>query len=281
MSEFGDFVTTDGGLPMAEDPTADFLAREQAALGADAALFGNSLSTDNFPPTESREAENAFAFAGENNQSELPVFSPNQTADASFAFESTAANEGETGGVYGIDTQENTVNFDHTGVSSVGSAFSPAKRDIEPESDNIRQWREDFNAKIAERDAKLKEKHQATLDAAKEAIERFYAEYNEKKNKSIQKNKEAEKRGTAEREDTASGNIWDRVVRQIETTSQATTSASSKARVDLKQGRPTDDKGKDSKAAKQALKTRDTARMKQLLMSLKKDPKAPGVEASA
>jgi hypothetical protein len=39
MDDFGDFAATTN-----DDPTADFLAREQAILGADAALFGNPLS---------------------------------------------------------------------------------------------------------------------------------------------------------------------------------------------------------------------------------------------
>lgn len=60
MSEFGDFTASSTGAPAdgsanpltSDDPTADFLAREQAILGADAALFGNDLAaagSDNAP----------------------------------------------------------------------------------------------------------------------------------------------------------------------------------------------------------------------------------------
>jgi hypothetical protein len=38
-----------------------------------------------------------------------------------------------------------------------------------------------FDAKVVERDAKAKEKHDRMVVEAKEALERFYAEYNEKK----------------------------------------------------------------------------------------------------
>ena len=59
MSDFGDFsgtppqaMSTPGLFDDASDPTADFLAREQAILGADAALFGNDGSV-NLPSTGS------------------------------------------------------------------------------------------------------------------------------------------------------------------------------------------------------------------------------------
>ncbi|TPX56337.1 hypothetical protein SpCBS45565_g08430 [Spizellomyces sp. 'palustris'] len=277
MSEFGDFVATDGSNPAnasafltSDDPAADFLAREQAILGADAALFGNDLAAATPAPAASEAGFGAFGDAPDSsfvlpNGSEVEFANESGFGDTPFAGDAAP------------------LPFEHTGASSVASFGSVPlqSREPEPEPEIVRQWREDFNARVAERDARSKAKHTETLNAAKESLERFYAEYNDKKTKSINRNKEQEKNTIAERDDTTSGTVWDRVVKQIEMTAQASSASSSKGKVDLKPGRLADEKSKDAKTAKPVMKTRDTARMKQLLMSLRKDSKAPGVETAA
>lgn len=74
-------------------------------------------------------------------------------------------------------------------------------------------WRQDFEQSIATKDAKSKDKHTTILKDAKEALERFYAEYNDKKDKAIQKNRAAEKRVREEESNgttigTAGNNVW-------------------------------------------------------------------------
>ena len=73
--------------------------------------------------------------------------------------------------------------------------------------------------------------------------------------------------------------MQERVAKQIEPSTPLTAGGgSTKGKVDLKGGK-VDDKGKDGKgAAKPAAKTRDTARMKQLIFNLRKDPNAPSGE---
>lgn len=88
----------------------------------------------------------------------------------------------------------------------MGSVPQPREPELEPEV--IKQWREEFSARIAERDARSKAKTEELLNNAKDAIERFYAEYNDKKNKAINRNKEQEKRAIAERDDVTSGTVW-------------------------------------------------------------------------
>ncbi|KAJ3279285.1 hypothetical protein HK104_001588 [Borealophlyctis nickersoniae] len=277
MSDFGDFSTTPpSGLPMddASDPTADFLAREQAILGADAALFGadgsvNVAAINAAGPGPVIGGFEADAFG------EPAAFPP----VASFGTPLSAAP---------------SIPFENTGASSAGSFSSalpgiPAVPEPEPEPEVIKQWRETFQSTISSRDAASKTKHEATLKSAKEALERFYAEYNDKKEKAIKKNKDVEKSLVAARDDTTSGTVWERVVKQIETTtplstSSGSSSSSGKGVVNLNPNKKPDDKSKDAAAktgAKPGGKTRDTARMKQVLMSLRRDPKAPGVEASA
>ena len=70
----------------------------------------------------------------------------------------------------------------------------------------------------------------------------------------------------------------DRVVKQIDTTTASTTTANSwdtKLKEKLAQDNKKDKKA-DSKSDKPAPSKRDTTRFKNLLVSLKKDPKAPG-----
>ncbi|KAJ3021395.1 hypothetical protein HKX48_008625 [Thoreauomyces humboldtii] len=329
MSEFGDFVTTDataGGFG-SDDPTADFLAREQAVLGADAALFGNDYAGTPVASTPAGFGAFDAAPSGGNG------FDAGGFGDASGggpvqnndAFGRTGFDENAFPSDLNLAAAV-PLPFNNTGVSSSDS-YNPgsaveAPREPEAEPEVIKEWREGFANLVADRDAKSKKKHEDMLNQAKEALERFYADYNEKKNKSISRNKDQEKKAIAEREDTTSGTVWrdwqkkslssgggrqegawkwlrsglsdlhldtlgilqDRVVKQIESVEKTSSAASTKGKVDLTKGRLTtnpDDKNKDKKDAKPATKLRDTARMKQLLLSLRKDPKAPGVEILA
>ncbi|KAI8816708.1 clathrin light chain-domain-containing protein [Fimicolochytrium jonesii] len=284
MSEFGDFSgTPSGGAPPVgdfgdfSDPTADFLAREKALLGDDAALFGNHFDG---PVQSSGVPDFASATPG-----------PIVEGFATDAFDSQPGFSSELNAAAAMPLP-----FEHTGASSQNSfdatsatsnAF-PAEPEVEPEV--IREWRASFQALIADRDAKSQSKQQELLRNAKESLERFYAEYNEKKAKSVARNKDQETKAIADRDDTTSGTVWDRVVKQIEQVTQtASGSSTTKGKVvDLNKGRLTTtgadakaDKSKDANKNKETVKVRDTARMKQLLMSLRKDPNAPGVKAAA
>ncbi|KAL2915634.1 Clathrin light chain [Polyrhizophydium stewartii] len=209
------------------DPTADFLAREQAALGADGPLFGN-------PITSAAAAPGPAADPRPHRPRGRRQVSSCQSGGSVFAQPDPAA-----------------------------SVFVP---EIDPEP--IREWRERFNATVADRDARSRDKHEQILAQAKESLERFYAEYSEKKAKSISRNKELEKTLIAARDDSTSGTIWERVVKQIETTQAAKDKKDDKK--DKKNKGPAD-------ASAQKPKGRDTARFKQLLLSLRSDKNAPTV----
>ena len=126
----------------------------------------------------------------------------------------------------------------------------------------VRKWKQEFQSAIDSRNAKAKTNHEQTLKEAKEALERFYAEYNEKKAKSVAKNKEHEKQLIATRDDLTTGTVWERAYKQIE---QAAAAAKEKKIDDKKSKNP------DKTSA------RDTTRLKQLMASLKNDKKAPGI----
>ncbi|KAJ3088750.1 hypothetical protein HK102_008023 [Quaeritorhiza haematococci] len=284
MADFGDFGSFSSGtnptvdanansffIGDGDDPTADFLAREKAILGADAALFDDPTvgSAPAVQPTSPAAFGTDFTSptslgADSITPSKPAIASISPTAD----FNSFESNFGTTGDAMGF-----------AGTSSLGASSLTGMPEAEPEC--IREWRERFEALIAERDSKSKEKHEATLKEAKEALERFYADYNDKKSKGIARNRQQEQEVIRDRDDTTSGNVWERAVKHIDTKPAAATSSASKlgkspfvtAASSSKLG---DADKKDEKAKKPVAKAKDTSRMKEVLLSLKKDNKAPG-----
>jgi len=65
---------------------------------------------------------------------------------------------------------------------------------VEKESEASLNFKEHFKTLIAERDQKSKSKHDLILKNAKNSIEKFYAEYNDKKSKNIQRNKDVQEK---------------------------------------------------------------------------------------
>ncbi|KAH9249299.1 hypothetical protein BASA81_012972 [Batrachochytrium salamandrivorans] len=256
-----DFLGGASSSDPAADPTADFLAREQAILGADAAaLFGNTAVSAT-SPTAFSSFQTAAATASTTTVEALlpPPTCPAEVSDT-INFDESAfpevSNIGETTG---------SLFSSHTGTLAMES--SSAVSNVEPEP--IREWRERFNAEVAERDARSKSKHDQILQQAKANLERLYAEYTEKKTKSIARNKELEKTLLAAREDSVSGSIWDRAVKQIDV-SQA---ASKDKKLDDKKER----KALATGTSTSKPKCPDTTRFKQLLISLRNDKNAPVV----
>ncbi|KAI7898808.1 clathrin light chain, partial [Cokeromyces recurvatus] len=176
MSDFGDFNTP------SEDPTADFLARERAALGDDADLFASNdnndlISNDLTSPVSA--SVNSFT---------TPL-SPNNFNDGHISALSHHSHSSAT----------KPVEQDLMGTSSFESQYPKAEEletsqafhkamlpEEEPET--VRQWREKQKEIIAERDAESERKKEETIKQAREDIDKFYEEYNDKKQKSIEEN---------------------------------------------------------------------------------------------
>ncbi|KAI9203407.1 clathrin light chain [Polychytrium aggregatum] len=294
MSEFGDFTapapSNSGAADFfadPSDPTADFLAREQAILGNDAALFGNPMaapvetaSADIFasaPVAAPPSTSNLFASAAPAPQGSSDLFAPVPAQDNTGfdAFASQPSELAPTSFESSFPPVADSGAFDTTaaGLSFGTSTPSLVSKLPEVEPEVIRQWREEFSAKIAERDAKAQTKHELKLKAAKESLERFYAEYNDKKAKGVLKNKEAESALLeAQQKLATNGSVWERAVKLIETSAAVSNTSSNPAK--LKDKKSTDDKTKTN-----VTKGRDTTRMRQLIYALKSDAKAPGLSA--
>ena len=115
----------------------------------------------------------------------------------------------------------------------------------------MKAWRARRDAGLAERAARSEEKKQATIKAAQEAIDDFYENYNAKKEKAILQTRREAEEFLENREDTSSGGTsWERISKLVDLSGKGT-------------------KGGASGSEK--------AKFRDLLLSLKKDEKAPGV----
>ncbi|KXH30311.1 clathrin light chain [Colletotrichum salicis] len=114
----------------------------------------------------------------------------------------------------------------------------------------IREWREQRDAQNEKRAQQFAQQREETIKEARENIDDFYNNYNAKKEKGIaQTQKDAEK-FLASREDTVSGGTsWERIAKLVDVSGKGS-------------------KGGASGSGKE--------RFRELLISLKKDEKAPG-----
>ncbi|GAA97191.1 uncharacterized protein L969DRAFT_42397 [Mixia osmundae IAM 14324] len=122
----------------------------------------------------------------------------------------------------------------------------------EPETDAIKAWRAKQAEEIKERDARSAEKREETITRAQKAIDDFYKNYNEAKEKNIASNKEEESKYLSAQTDAlAKGTTWDRIAELVEL--------------------------KDSRSKTNTKSTRDLTRFKELILSLKREGEtAPG-----
>ena len=128
-------------------------------------------------------------------------------------------------------------------------SFTPQRSDS-PEPDVIREWRERRDLQIQHRDEVSHDRKQKTIQEAQQNIDDFYDNYNNKKDKEIAKTRKEAEEFLANRDDTtAGGTSWERIAKLVDLSGKGT-------------------KGGASGSEK--------ARFRELLLSLKKDEKAPG-----
>ncbi|KAG0269104.1 hypothetical protein BGZ95_002198 [Linnemannia exigua] len=258
--------TTDFG---SDDPTADFLAREQAILGGDADFLAGLSSGS--APTSSSANNNANTISSD-FESSFPSFEDHDagaTLNSTGSIPAVTVENDEFGAFHSdfpeIETTESapvsqtfaaSIPIQATGASNGFGSPSPslnrAPQFKTPEiPEVVKEWREKQSVIIAEKDERSEAKRQQTIGAAHEAIDRFYEDYNQKKARSITENRDKETTFLAKRDDVSSGTQWERINRHLDSSPAAVTAA-------LKAGR------------------RDTSRMRELLRDLEKDPSAPG-----
>ncbi|KAK5822653.1 clathrin light chain [Linnemannia elongata] len=231
--------TTDFG---SDDPTADFLAREQAILGGDADfLAGLSGSA----PTSANANANTISSDFESSFPSFEDHDAGLTSTGSTPAVPSVTVENDEFGAFHSDFPEIETDSPSPSLNRAPQFKAPEVPEV------VKEWREKQSVIIAEKDERSEAKRQQTIGAAHEAIDRFYEDYNQKKAKSITENRDKEAAFLAKRDDVSSGTQWERINRHLDSSPAAVTAA-------LKAGR------------------RDTSRMRELLRDLEKDHSAPG-----
>jgi hypothetical protein len=120
----------------------------------------------------------------------------------------------------------------------------------EEEPEVVREWRERRNLAIQHRDESSAAKKAETVKAAQEAIDEFYENYNNRKDKQIAQTRKEAEEFLAKREDTTSGGTsWERIAKLVDLS---------------------------GKGEQGGMKGSGKARMREVLLDLRKDANAPG-----
>ncbi|KAK0739670.1 clathrin light chain [Apiosordaria backusii] len=139
-----------------------------------------------------------------------------------------------------------------TGPSvSYNSGYTPYTQE-EEEPQVIKDWREKRDAGNAKRAEQFAQQRAETIKEAQQNIDDFYENYNNKKEKTIAQSRKEAEQFLASREDTTSGGTsWERIAKIVDVSGKGA-------------------KGGASGSGKE--------RFRELLVSLRKDEKAPGAE---
>lgn len=219
-----------------EEP-ADFLSRERALLGDDANQF--SGPGDNTATVEEGGDDDLLGGGGD--------YQPAQTTqddDDIGGFESSFP---------AIDNQMapgGTITGSGAPYMPPQSSYQNASFSDEAEPDVVREWRERRDLAISHRDEVSSSRKAETVKAAQQAIDDFYENYNNKKDKTISQTRKEADEYLASREDTtAGGTSWERIAKLVDLS------------------------GKGAGGGAQGT---GKAKFRELLVSLRKDEKAPG-----
>ncbi|KAK6062358.1 clathrin light chain [Seiridium cupressi] len=205
----------------------DFLAREQALLGDDAAQFATSNDSAAFVDT----SDDLLGGGGDASieQSQFQNQFPDINAGSEL---------GPSGTI--------------TGPSVSYNSGYQAQVEEEQEPEVIKQWREKRDAGNAKRAEQFAQQKAETIKEAQQNIDDFYENYNNKKDKGIAQTQKEAEQFLASREDTVSGGTsWERIAKLVDISGKG-------------------QKGGANGSGKE--------RFRELLMSLRKDEKAPGAE---
>ncbi|KAI9178970.1 Clathrin light chain [Blastocladiella emersonii ATCC 22665] len=295
MSDFGAFSSG--------DPTADFLARERAILGDDAAFvtgdmtgttaapapvdfpdmsafppvdaFGDSAAAPLAAPVPTMASAVPADFFG----APLPSDSPAPIGvGAAVPLPSSPAPQP----VFGIADSNpfgGAISPTPVSTSTTGFGMGGGMGGGDFESEAQRAWRESFQQTIAERDAAEARAKQETVAKAKADIDKFYEEYNAKREKALAESKALQDRMLSDINDTQSGTFWERVLKQIEVASAGSAAEGGDGVKGGKAGKLASNASAATAAKKpaDAPKQKDVTRFKQVLLSLKADKAtAPG-----
>ncbi|KAK5170261.1 Clathrin light chain [Saxophila tyrrhenica] len=238
LDDFDAGQTEVSGQPSASaDEPSDFLARERAALGEDAQQFAGS--GDNMATVADAEEDDDDLLGGGGGGSQ-PIADMDMMGDFETSFPSVET--GNEGVAPGGTITGSTLPY----RAPDSSAY--AQEEEEPEV--VREWRERRNMAIESLDERSASKKAETVKAAQEAIDEFYENYNNRKDKQVAQTRKEAEEFLKNREDTTSGGTsWERIAKLVDLSGKGAG-------------------GGASGTAK--------ARMREVLLDLRKDKDAPG-----
>ncbi|EMC94057.1 hypothetical protein BAUCODRAFT_94132 [Baudoinia panamericana UAMH 10762] len=224
---------------------SDFLARERAALGDDAQQFASPA--DNTATVADGDDDDDLLGGGDSS-------APSHTHHTNGAAEDDMMGDFESS-FPAVDTQNDRV---APGGTITGNTLpyrtndntQQQHDDDDEEPEVLRSWRERRALALQHRDEVSQRKKEETMKAAREAIDEFYENYNNKKEKGMAQTRKEAEEFLKNREDTTSGGTsWERIAKLVDLSGKGAAGGASGT-------------GK--------------ARMRELLVSLRKDERAPG-----
>lgn len=221
-----------------EEPS-DFLARERAALGEDAQQFTSSADqAATVADVEDGDDDDLMGGGGDFSAS-----NNNASNDMMGDFESSFP---------AVDTSNEAVAPGGTITGSTLPYQPTSSYADEAEPEVLREWRERRDLQIQHRDEVSAGKKAETVKAAQQAVDEFYENYNAKRDKQVAQTRKDAEEFLAKREDTTSGGTsWERIAKLVDLSGKGTSG-----------GAAGSGKGK----------------MRELLVSLRKDEEAPGAK---
>ncbi|KAL6716823.1 Clathrin light chain [Lecanora helva] len=217
----------------------DFLTRERAALGEDAAQFASA--GDNAATVQDGDDDLLGGGGGDYGGAQAG-------GEEITEFESSFP---------AMDTQNQQVG---PGGSITGTSlpFQPSQPQPsysnygvpEEESEPVRQWRERRDLALADREKISTAKKEETITAARQNIDDFYENYSQKTEKQVARTRKEAEEFIASREDTtAGGTSWERIAKLVDLS---------------------------GKGAKGGASGTGKEKFREMLLDLRKDEKAPG-----
>ncbi|KAL8907447.1 MAG: hypothetical protein Q9207_001417 [Kuettlingeria erythrocarpa] len=223
---------TNGGLD-----GDDFLTRERALLGDDAAQFS---STNDAAATVEDGDDDLLGGGGDYDEGQAGGEEISQFESSFPAMDSQNQQLGPGGTITGSNLP-----YQPPHQPSYSGYAEP-----EEEPEPIRLWREKRDADIARREEAASAKKTERIQKAQRDIDDFYENYNSKKEKSIARTRNEAKEFLDNRQDTsAGGTSWERVAKLVDLS---------------------------GKGAKGGAAGGGKEKFRELLMDLRKDEKAPG-----
>ncbi|KAF2759196.1 clathrin light chain [Pseudovirgaria hyperparasitica] len=217
----------------------DFLSRERAALGDDANQFASP--NDNLAATV-EDGDDDLLGGGSSYQP------PGNAEEMSFNNDFPAIDTSNEHMAPGGTITGTSMPFLPGAPQTTASSYIPQSNEPEPEV--IREWREKRDLQVQHRDEVSANRKAEAIKAAHEQIDDFYENYNNKKEKqTAQTRREAEDFIKSREDTTAGGTSWERIAKLVDLSGKGT-------------------RGGGSGTEKQ--------RFRELLLSLRKDEKAPG-----